>query len=161
MKPANEALNDKTDLKDWQPMLEVATKEVFEIMLGCTLETLTGELQSPTEFTSMVGLAGQVCGVLTLRSSTHSAAVMAGKMLGITPTEANPEMWDAIGEICNMIAGNFKNKLAGLSDKCMLSVPTVITGADYNLHSLADSGMVEARFSFEGEPILVALEIQS
>jgi len=31
--------------------------------------------------------------------------------------------------------GNFKNKIDGLSDGCMLSLPTVITGSDYTLHS--------------------------
>jgi hypothetical protein len=60
-----------------------------------------------------------------------------------------------------MIAGNFKNKLSGLSDRCMLSVPTVITGADYCFHSLADSGSLEVVMNFEGAPIRVSLEIQS
>jgi len=162
MKPANEAVAKSENPQNWLPMLELATKEVFEIMLGSRLEAMSAsEIPPFTEFTSMVGLAGQLCGVLTLRSSTQSAALMAGKMLGIAPGEANPQMWDAIGEICNMIAGNFKNKLAGLSDKCMLSVPTVITGADYSFHSLADAGVVEVMFKFEGSPILVSLEIQS
>lgn len=162
MKPVNEVLAREGDQQNWLPLLELATREVFEIMLGSKLDAMAeSEVPPFTEFTSMVGLAGELCGVLTLRSSTHSASLMAGKMLGIEPGEANPQMWDAIGEICNMIAGNFKNKLSGLSDKCMLSVPTVITGADYSFHSLADSGVVEVMFNFEGAPILVSLEIQS
>jgi chemotaxis protein CheX len=70
-------------------------------------------------------------------------------------------LWDAIGEICNMIAGNFKNKLTGLSDRCLLSVPTVITGGDYSFHSLADSGALEVTMLFENQPIQVSLEVHS
>jgi Chemotaxis phosphatase CheX len=40
-----------------------------------------------------------------------------------------------VGEICNLVAGNFKNKIAGLGEVCMLSPPSVITGDDYTVHS--------------------------
>jgi chemotaxis protein CheX len=79
-------------------------------------------------------------------------------MLGLDAAQSGPEMWDAIGEICNMIAGNFKNKISGLGDGCMLSVPTVITGADYSLHSVANTGTLRAMMLFEGQPIMLSLE---
>jgi hypothetical protein len=41
------------------------------------------------------------------------------------------QVCDAIGEICHMVAGNFKNKLIGLVNSCMLSVPAVVTGRSY------------------------------
>jgi chemotaxis protein CheX len=109
----------------------------------------------------MVGLAGQLCGLLTLRCTTQSAGLMASKMLGVEIKEADQQMWDAIGEIANMIAGNFKNKLSGLGDGCMLSVPTVITGTDYSCRSMADSAPLEVSFLFEGKPLLIALELHS
>jgi len=147
--------------ESWLPLLEVAVREVFEIMLGCQLEPMV-ELNSTTlEFTAMVGLAGQLCGVVTMRSTAKSAVLMASKMLGIDPKDADQQTWDAIGEVANMIAGNFKNKLTGMGEKCMLSVPTVITGADYSFHSLADAGPLEVMFLFEGAPLLVSLEIHS
>ncbi len=84
----------------------------------------------------MVGLAGELCGILTIRCSAKTAARMASRMLGTDLESAGPEKWDALGEICNMVAGNFKNKIAGLGDGCMLSAPTVITGGDYSLHAM-------------------------
>ena len=39
----------------------------------------------------------------------------------------------------------------------MLSVPTVITGKNYSLHSLADSAALEVRLLFEGMPIVISL----
>jgi chemotaxis protein CheX len=82
----------------------------------------------------MVGLAGVICGVLSVRCSQQSASLAATLMLDLPPEKAAENAWDALGEVANMVAGNFKNKL-GISDKCMLSVPTVITGADYNFRS--------------------------
>jgi chemotaxis protein CheX len=161
MKPANEVTAENGIPLNWQPMLELAAREVFEIMLGCKLETLASDHTVPNQFTAMVGLAGQLCGVVTLRCSAESAARMTSKMLGIDPKDADQEMWDALGEISNMIAGNFKNKLTGMADRCMLSVPTVITGGDYTFHSLANSGSLELPFLFDGAPISVSLEVHT
>ena len=92
-------------------------QEVFELMLACPLEVAAEPAnENGLDITSMVGLAGQLCGILSVRCSAKSAARMASRMLGVDPETAGPEMWDAVGEICNMVAGNFKNKLTGLSD---------------------------------------------
>lgn len=160
MSTANPIANDTT-LESWRPFLELAAREVFEIMLGCKLEPRTDNSDPACEFTAMVGLAGQLCGLLTLRCGTKSAALMASKMLGIEIKQADQQMWDAIGEIANMVAGNFKNKLTGISDGCMLSVPTVITGSDYNCRSMTDNAPLEVSFLFEGAPLLISLELHS
>jgi len=60
-----------------------------------------------------------------------------------------------------MVAGNFKNKIAGLGEGCMLSVPTVITGNDYSMHSLTDSPVLEVRLQFESGPLVIALQIHN
>jgi chemotaxis protein CheX len=112
------------------------------------------------DMTSMVGLAGQLCGVLSIRCSQQAARLMASKMLGIDLEQVGPELCDAFGEVCNMVAGNFKNKIAGLGDGCILSVPTVITGNDYSLHSPADSDALELRLTFEGMTLVTSLKVQ-
>lgn len=160
MSTANPIAND-TNLESWRPFLELAAREVFEIMLGCKLEPRTDNSDPAFEFTAMVGLAGQLCGLMTLRCGTKSAAMMASKMLGIEIKQADQQMWDAIGEIANMVAGNFKNKLTGMGDGCMLSVPTVITGTDYSCRSMTDSAPLEVCFLFEGSPLLISLELHS
>jgi len=114
--------------KDWAPVLEQATQEVFELMLNSKLiRTGSAQVNSP-HLTAMVGLAGQLCGLLSIRCDKKAAALMASKMLGLTEEAAGNEVFDAFGEVGNMVAGNFKNKIAGLGDSCMLSVPTVVTG---------------------------------
>jgi len=161
MKSANEVMTRDGVPEGWLPLLEVAVREVFEIMLGSKLEPLANLDPTPCEFTAMVGLAGQLCGVLTMRCTQNSAQLMTSKMLGMDPKDTDQHMWDAIGEIANMVAGNFKNKLTGIGEHCMLSVPTVITGGDYSFHSLADAGPLEVMFLFEGAPVMVSLEVHS
>jgi chemotaxis protein CheX len=70
------------------------------------------------------------------------------------------EMFDALGEICNMVAGNCKNRSVGLGDGCMLSVPTVIMGANYSLHSMITDEL-RTVLLFEGEPVVLSLEIHN
>jgi chemotaxis protein CheX len=161
MSSTSEVLADGTVHQKWIPLLEVAAQEVFELMLGCKLSSPDSSSNSQPDITAMVGLAGQLSGVLSIRCHHKSAALMASKMLGIDADQAGPEMCDAFGEVCNMVAGNFKNKVAGLDDSCILSVPTVITGTEYDLHSPSESGRIEVKFLFEGLPMTISLEVNS
>jgi chemotaxis protein CheX len=161
MKAVKDLLDPKTNHDNWVALLEVASREVFELMLGCDLQPCHPEAPAPVEVTSMVGLAGELCGVLSVCCNRESAVVMASKMLGVDATETGEELADALGEIANMVAGNFKNKVSGLGDGCMLSVPTVVIGADYDVHSLADSHTLELNLLFENKPILISLTIHN
>lgn len=147
--------------ENWSQVIEVAAHEVFELMLSSKLTKPQNSSKETTEITSMVGLAGQLCGVMSLRCSVRASKLMASKMLGVPPDQIGPEGCDAFGEICNMIAGNFKNKIAGLGDGCMLSVPTVITGNDYSLHPPTDSEAINLMLLFEGMPISILLQIHN
>jgi chemotaxis protein CheX len=99
--------------------------------------------------------------MLSVRCNEKASALVTSKMLGVPLDKVGPEVSDALGEICNMIAGNFKNKIAGLGDGCLLSPPTVITGSNYNLHSMANFPSVEVRMQFEGMPLTITLQIHS
>jgi chemotaxis protein CheX len=145
----------------WLSTLELAVREVFELMLACSLQNpVVPPAEDGLDITAMVGLAGQLCGILIMRCRAQAAAHMAGRMLGVDPDQAGPAMWDAAGEVCNMVAGNFKNKISGLGDGCTLSVPTVIVGGDYRLHLMANEE-IRTVLLFEGEPILFTLEVHN
>ena len=47
-----------------------------------------------------------------------------------------------------MIAGHFKHKI-GYADKCMLTVPTVVIGGNYRIHSLAAGERLECWVQYE------------
>jgi chemotaxis protein CheX len=144
----------------WTPLLELSVQEVFEIMLSTQLRPYHSALDANDgEFTALVGLAGSLRGVLSIRCTDQSARIMAGKMLDIPPEEVDNDSWDALGEIANMIAGNFKGKFSGVGNHCMLSVPTIIVGTDYEARSITGGNTIEIVFEFEKEPLRVALEL--
>ncbi len=145
--------------ENWLPILELAVEEVFEIMLGCRVKPASSEHVVNGEFTAMVGLAGALCGVLTIRCDAQTARQVAKSMLGDT-ADFEQEVADALGEVCNMIAGNFKNKLAGTDERCMLSVPTVISGGEYSFRSMADGDSLDTVLLFEGAPVAIRLQLQ-
>ena len=146
----------------WGAVLELAAREVFSLMLGVELTSASEPVsEEGLGITSMVGLAGTLRGLLSLRCSSKSAALMASKMLGIDASSNGDEVQDAVGEVCNMVAGNFKNKIAGLGDGCQLSVPTVITGEDYCLRTLSNDCTIDTKFLFEGSLVIVSIRLNN
>lgn len=146
----------------WREELANATREVFEIMVGTSLARPTEE--SPpfvADFAAMVGIAGSLCGLVGLHTSSECARKIAARMLGTDELSAGEDAQDAFGEVCNMIAGSFKARIAGLADGCALSVPTVIFGRDFTLFSLAKGEHYQVMFSFEGKPFSVTLDLHS
>lgn len=146
--------------EEWSQFLEQATREVFEIMLGSQLSlSPDGKSIEGAALTGMVGLAGAACGVLSIRCSIATANKIAAKMLGQDAADSDETIVDALGEVCNMVAGSFKAKVPGMADGCMLSVPSVISGTSYELHSLANGVRCEVNVIFEEELVEVALDV--
>lgn len=146
----------------WKNILECAVVEVFALMAAAQLEPNPASDQAPRgEQTAMVGMAGALCGITTLRCNHKTAMKLASRMLGEEAAQKPSTSRDAMGELCNMIAGNFKSKISTLADHCMLSVPTVIIGEDYCMETAEPTEGVTVSYLFEGEPLWAALVIHS
>jgi len=142
--------------------LDAAAAEVFELMVGAPLGPANqATLPRVADYTAMIGLAGDLCGVLSLRCSHDSGARIAGKMLGTDEDTSAECIRDALGEICNMVAGSFKARVSDVAAKCMLSVPTVVSGKDYQLYPLVDGLRIQVSKAFEGALIWMTLDVHS
>ena len=147
---------------NWRSLLECAALEVFEMMAGSRLEVKPPSTDEPRGAqTAMVGLAGALCGMITLRCSDNSASKLASMMLGGDAASNPSTARDALGELCNMIAGNFKAKISSLTDHCMLSVPTVISGEDYSLTPLEPTEAITVELILDSDPIWTSLIVHS
>ncbi len=144
----------------WPGILRDVVVEVFFMMVGAMILTPEGgDHLVLSEVTGMVGLAGPLSATLSLRCSMDSATRLASQMLGVSLDQAAAQKCDAVGEICNMVAGSFKERI-GLGDRCMLSVPTVLTGKDYQVRARSVYVRVELLVLYENEPIWIALDIR-
>jgi len=145
----------------WKGILECAAIEVFNMMAGVELAPFAEPPAGPRgEETAMVGLAGALCGMITIRCSAAMAGKFAGHMLGQDAASNASMASDAMGELCNMVAGNFKSKITSLANDCMLSVPTVIYGENYTLQTVPPNEGFELVLSLDGEPVWFALITQ-
>src|ERR1700685_4846796 len=119
---------------EWQAVLCETTIEVFSTMVGATVvvpkET---SLPNSAQMTGVIGIAGQIRAIFSLRCSQKCAIDIASKMLGISPGDPGAEKAasDAVGEVCNVVAGYFQAKI-GLGDKGSLS--TLLLGKSYTVH---------------------------
>lgn len=145
--------------ENWTNILECAAGEVFEMMAGTHLPPYPAPLEEPkSELTAMVGLAGPLCGMMTIRCSHKTSVKLASLMLGEEAASSPTTARDAIGELCNMVAGNFKAKI---SAHCMLSVPKVISGESYSLNTAEPTQNATIVLSFEGDPLWISLVVHS
>lgn len=149
----------KSSTAVWQPILDSAAREIFSVMLGMPLERITAEPPLVADVTVMVGISGTSRGVFGLHCSAVTACRLATLLLGCETDEFDERVLDAVGEVANMVAGVFKSKVPSLGESCFLSVPTVISGVDYHLHSASSGEHVELSLGFEGTPLWLTLDL--
>ncbi len=132
------------DTREWEQLLREGTREVFEMMVGIPVHSspVVSSFQAG-EFTAVIGLAGPISGVFSIRCDQKTAFGIAGGMLGVDLEEARGEVWDALGELCNMVVGNFKAKTGMVGESAALTVPTVIHGHDYKVRPMINGSKVE------------------
>jgi chemotaxis protein CheX len=129
--------------------LDASVEEVFKLMIGVECQRENGP--APTEkesVTSVVGFGGMLSGACVFRSGYQAAIKIAAQMTGMEFNEVDDTVKDAVGEICNMLAGTWKGRVPELAANCGLSVPAVITGRDYNLHVQAPEFQIHHVYRF-------------
>lgn len=143
----------------WATLIETSTRGVFEMMLGCTVTRSQDATTPQGDITAMVGLAGGLCGVLSVRCSLETANLLASKMLGINTAEAESATRDALGEIANVVAGSIKTAVPGLEDVCFLSTPTVVIGHNFKVYSLGNGTTTAVPLEVEGSRVWLVLDV--
>jgi chemotaxis protein CheX len=121
-----------------QENLDASVREVFETMLDwrCRREPAPPpavDRPASESVTAVVGFGGLLSGACIFRVSAAAALKMAARLTGAEFAEVDATVQDAIGEICNMLAGSWKSRIPKLGTHCGLSVPAVIAGCDYKL----------------------------
>lgn len=138
--------------------LDASVDEVFHLMLGVECRR---DLDPPPadceSVTAVVGFGGLLSGACIFRTGTSAALRIAELMTGMPFEEADDTVKDAIGEICNMLAGVWKGKVPELAAHCGLSVPAVITGRNYNLHVQAPEFRLHHTYCFEEQTFEVTI----
>jgi chemotaxis protein CheX len=137
-----------------QKNVDLADETVFEVfasMLGLEVAVTPPpipQMGEGDERTAIVGYSGAMRGCCEIQMNFTAAAAVATAMLGGVPTEDADSLDDAVGEIANMIAGGWKDRIPALSSNCNISPPTVITGRAYKVHMSRPSVKIIRCYNF-------------
>ena len=140
--------------------------EVFRMMFGFEIRVVESQDSSPAwpepaELTAIVGFSGAMRGSCQIRVGLQAARAIASAMLGGVPMEEHDDsISDALGELCNMLAGGWKSGIPALSSECALSPPTVISGKDYKVHMHKPSVSLSRIYRFEDHALYLTLHCE-
>jgi chemotaxis protein CheX len=129
--------------------LDQAVDEVCSTMMGVRCLPVEENAGIGREtVAAVVGLAGALSGSMVLHTGSETAISMAERLTGIAPEGVDAMVRDAVGEVCNMIAGAWKGFDPALSSGCLLSTPTVVAGTRYELFSERAPVRIERCYGF-------------
>jgi chemotaxis protein CheX len=113
----------------------IAVSKTLETMVGCRVVREPPQIKKGHAalhpVSGIIGLSGVIVGTVVLTMAESLALKCASAMLMEDYKELNSDVFDAIGELTNVIAGNAKAQLE--TYKLSLSLPNVIFGRDTEL----------------------------
>ena len=105
--------------------LDSAVSEVFEMMLNRNCAPLYSEINIDERITARIRFSGAITGECFVYASQNVAQLAAEALLGTVSDPSDPMVDDAVGELCNMIAGGWKSKLDPNAAVSLISVPAI------------------------------------
>ncbi|MGC8548991.1 MAG: chemotaxis protein CheX [Acidobacteriaceae bacterium] len=144
--------------ESFEQRLDLAVEEVFGAMLGvsCVPVKAVGWTTRQEMIGAIVGLAGSMRGSCVVHVNRASGMRIAELLTGSADND-HGMVQDALGELCNMIAGTWKGGIPELAAGCMLSPPVVIEGYDFRLHSQPSPFHIQSRYQFGPDEMEVTL----
>jgi chemotaxis protein CheX len=135
--------------EDWIIRLDSAVSEVFEMMLARSGGPMDETAAIAEPIAARIRFSGAVDGECLLHASRSVAQLTAEALLGTVSEPEDSMVEDAIGELCNMVAGGWKSKLEGEQAACLISPPTIF---NLELDGLAEDREMRVRrfYCFEG-----------
>jgi chemotaxis protein CheX len=135
---------------DHMELFVKSAKKTFSTMLGLDVElnklfVCVHENERFTGLSGIIGLSGDVQGVVIIRFPLKTALVVVSRLIGEEVTLINDDVTDAIGELTNIIAGSAKKDFTDLN--ISIGLPTVAEGSDYVLHLSKDTPTFCARMA--------------
>lgn len=128
-----------------------ATLEVFAsmIFIDITPEAVNDEPISALNpnLSSLIGLAGDLKGILGIHCPEGVALAITSSMLGMEVEALGEDAKDAIGEIANMVAGGLKESLSVDGKKMELAIPSTVIGQSIRTSGLARASRLMLPFT--------------
>lgn len=128
-----------------------AVQKTFSLMLKIDLKAIAPNQLDPMTEEHVLGevtFAGKATGLVHLRLPRAFVPKLGERLLGLSPAEVadTTTAHDVVGELCNMIVGNFKSNLCDAGLTCKLSPPNISRTEEFKLRTVA--GGTSQRYGF-------------
>ena len=141
-----------------QTELSQIVEGIWNSMLGLDIQSAVephADPQAASLLAACIQITGAWEGSVVLRCSPKLARHAAAAMFAAeVESISSGEMLDSLGELANMIGGGVKSLLPEI---CLLSLPTVVEGANFSLFVRGASPVQRSRFACQGESVWVTL----
>lgn len=132
--------------------------EIWAAILGLELkpaDAMAAHAEHARVVTGVVQITGDWGGAVTVQVSERLARTATALMFGSEPADVTEdEITDTVGELANMTGGNVKSLLSG---SCQLSLPSVTTGVDYQVHISGAEAIDRATADCDGELVVMTM----
>ncbi len=140
--------------------LRASTADVFSSMLGMDVSGKQEHSDQntpavPESVLAFVGIAGSWAGTGVISCSAEFACRLSNRLLMADFSSVDGEVLDAVGEVANMVIGNFKTMVEERVGPLGLSIPTVIYGRKFASRSLAAGDWIVLPFRCEDEVMTI------
>jgi len=146
------------------PFIE-SVQEIFKTMLGSEAKRgkveITDSHDSPGELVALIGISGRATGTCALSLPASTALKIIGQLMSTEYTEMNDDVTDGIAEVVNMVGGGAKAKMNVDGAKPMdLSLPTVVSGDNYNVKYPTKTIWLEVPFESSHGPFVIRITFE-
>jgi chemotaxis protein CheX len=138
----------------WAMLMDETVAEVFDAMLGTACVPTQQADAPPPKISARVDFSGAVLGAFTVTLSDGDAVKLAEMLLAGAADDAMAA--DAVGELCNVLAGTWKRRLKPPASSAGLSVPALQRGAD---DGPSDQSDVRQGYDFASARLVVRLSL--
>lgn len=139
-------------------LLDHAVTRTFATMLGAGLKPVSFEVDLRGQMVGCITIEGRVQGKVFLRVPDTISGWLVTHFLGEgavpDPSEVFP---DVVGELLNMIGGNFKSNLCDAGLSCTLSVPAVDLQNAFQQEVGEDQQLRELVYTVEEMPVILTV----
>ncbi|MDX9896768.1 MAG: chemotaxis protein CheX [Desulfofustis sp.] len=146
----NKIIESTQEIFSSMVMMEIAVVDSSDADQGSSRDGISG----------IIGLAGTHKGVLAIHIPAVVAMAITGSFLGMDVEQINEDVEDAVGELANMLGGNIKTILSQNGRDIELSLPTTISGQNYDFQTAKDVEVTRLDFTTDSGTFTVELQLE-
>ena len=145
---------------DLDQLIRNCVSDVFGTMLSMNVERhapISMEPNGEAHIASAVGFAGAITGVVYLYTSASFGKQIAASLLGLEESEVDADEMvnDVMGEIANMVVGNFKSGLCDRGYSCALTIPSIVRGSHFTVEPISNTERQVFHYTCRNRPLVV------